>query len=140
MRNKLTSLVTAALLVILGVGVAAAQTAHTVKVDVPFAFTAGNTQLPAGTYVISMYRQAQLARVTSSAGVGQILMLANVVGTGDRTDARLVFDKIGDSYLLRNVEAPDLEMTFGVEKAEHRLEASHSNSNPTPISVAAVRL
>ncbi|HEY2471526.1 MAG TPA: hypothetical protein VGI45_27300 [Terracidiphilus sp.] len=142
MRNKITSFAAAALLALpmLGASIAAAQTDQRVKVDIPFAFQAGNKQLPAGMYVIGMYRRDQSARVTTSDGIGEVLMLANVVGPGDRTDARLVFDRVGDSYLLKDVEAPGLAMTFGVEKAEQRLEASNSRSKPTTVTVAAVRL
>jgi hypothetical protein len=141
MRNKITSFVAAAFLALpmLSAGVAVAQTDQRVKVDIPFAFQAGNKQLPAGSYIIGMDLQAKLAKVTTSDGVGEVLMLANTVGTGDGIDARLVFDKVGDSYLLRDVEAPGLAMTFDFKKAEHRLEASSSSSSPTPVTVAALR-
>jgi hypothetical protein len=141
MRNKITSLVAAALLALpmLGAGVAVAETDQRVKVDIPFAFQAGNKQLPAGTYIIGMDLRAGLASVKTSDGFGKVLMLANTVGTGDGIDAKLVFDKVGDSYLLRDVEAPGLAMTFDFKRAEHRVEASNSSSTPTPITVAAVR-
>jgi hypothetical protein len=79
------------------------------------------------------------ASVTTSDGVGEVVMLANTVGTGDGIDAKLVFDKVGDNYLLRDVEAPGLAMTFDFKKAEHGREASKSSSNTTPVTVAAVR-
>jgi hypothetical protein len=141
MRNTITSFVTAALLALpmLGAGVASAQTDQRVKADVPFAFQAGDKQLPAGTYIIGMDLKNGFASVTTSDGVGEVVMLANTVGTGDGIDAKLVFDKVGDSYLLRDVEAPGLAMTFDFKKAEHGREASNSSSNPTPVTVAAVR-
>jgi hypothetical protein len=141
MRNTITSFVTAALLALpmLGAGVAAAQTDQRVKADVPFAFQAGDKQLPAGTYIIGMDLQDTLAWLRTSNGVGEVVMLANTVGTGDGNGAKLVFDKVGDNYLLRDVEAPGLAMTFDFKRAEHGLEASKSSSNPTPVTVAAVR-
>lgn len=124
MRNKITSFVAAALLALpmLGAGVAVAQTDQRVKVDIPFAFQGGDKQLPAGTYIIGMDLQNRLASVTTSDGVGEVLMLANTVKTGDGIDAKLVFDKVGDSYLLRDVKAPGLAMTFDFKKAEHGLK------------------
>jgi hypothetical protein len=141
MRNKITPFVTAALLALpmLGAGVAVAQTDQRVKVDIPFAFQAGDKQLPAGSYIIGMDLQAKLANVTTSDGVGEVLMLANTVGNSDGIDAKLVFDKVGDSYLLRDVDSPGLAMTFDFKRVEHRLEASQSSSGPTPVTVAAVR-
>jgi hypothetical protein len=140
MRNTITSFVAAALLALpmLGASVAAAQTDQRVKVDIPFAFQAGNKQLPTGTYIIGMDLQRGLASVTTSDGVGEVLMVANTVGTGDGIGAKLVFDKVGDSYLLRDVEAPGLAMSFDFKKAEHRREASNSSPKPIPVTVAAV--
>jgi hypothetical protein len=141
MRNKITSFVAAALLALpmLGAGVAVAQPSQRVKVDIPFAFQAGDKQLPAGSYIIGIDLQERLAKVTTSDGIGKVLMLANTVGTGEGFDAKLVFDKVGGNYLLRDVQALGLAMTFDFKKAEHGLEALHSSSNPTPVTVAAVR-
>ena len=140
MRNTITSFVAAALLAVpmLGASVAAAQTDQRVKVDIPFAFQAGNKELPAGTYIIGMDLQDRLASVRTRDGVGEVLMVANTVGTGDGIDAKLVFDKVGDSYLLRDVDAPGLAMTFDFKRAGHKREASNSSSKPTPVTVAAV--
>ena len=141
MRNTITSFVAAALLALpmLGAGVAVAQPSQRVKVDIPFAFQAGAKQLPAGSYIIGMDLPERLAKVTTSDGIGKVLMVANTVGTGDGIDAKLIFDKVGDSYLLRDVETPGLAMSFDFKKAEHGLEALHSTSSPTPVTVAAVR-
>jgi hypothetical protein len=141
MRNTITSFVAAAVLALpmLGAGVAVAETDQRVKVDVPFAFQAGGKHLPAGTYIIGMDLQSGFASVTTSDGVGEVFMVANTIGTGDGIDAKLVFDNVDDNYLLRDVEAPVLAMTFDFKKAQHGREASNSSSNPTTVTVAAVR-
>lgn len=117
MRSKVTNLIGAVLLTmpLLAVGVAQAQTSQRVKVDVPFAFHAGDKELPAGTYIVAMNIQNHTANLTTGDGEGEVFMVATTVGDSAGTDTKVVFDRMGNSYFFEDVETPDLAMTFTVK-------------------------
>jgi hypothetical protein len=73
------------------------------KFYVPFDFTAGETTLPAGAYVVR--RAGASLGVLEVEGAKQRVVLTSYEGmSGDSADAaRLVFNRYGDRYFLREV-------------------------------------
>jgi hypothetical protein len=64
---------------------------------IPFGFTVNGAELPPGTYIVST-RQSVLFVQGFRHGA---LVLTNRLDPGKEAGARLVFDKYGDQYVLR---------------------------------------
>ncbi len=103
MKKNLLSL--AMSLALLMSAAAQAQTTH-MKVTVPFEFTAGNVQLPAGEYEVAALGPwggptLSVRNVNSNAGS---LVLSSSCGSQKPTaDAKLVFYRYGHQYFLAQV-------------------------------------
>jgi hypothetical protein len=87
---------------LVAVGSASAQQEHAAKADIPFSFAAGNQVLPSGTYVVTS-GSSRIVRIDNRQQSISIVM----VGTPDADTAtnnpKLVFDRIGNQYFLREV-------------------------------------
>ena len=98
-RNLIRVLTIGTLLLLVSIPNTFAQT--TLKATVPFPFTVGKTEVPAGTYTInSISHSAIVIRGTESGGV------VTVVGPGPDTNdstPKLVFNKYGDKYFLSRI-------------------------------------
>jgi len=78
---------------------------HVAKVNVPFSFTAGDTQMPAGSYVITQADEdGSLVSIRSTDGKQSAFLLVTPTGTDDRSaQSTAVFDKADNQYVLRQV-------------------------------------
>jgi hypothetical protein len=89
------------------------------KVKVPFAFESGSQHFPAATYTIR-FESSHVMLVQGSSTRGFVMTLptesVKAAGTG-----RVVFERYGDRYFLRQVWAP--EATTGDECMKSRQEA-----------------
>lgn len=75
-----------------------------VRVSVPFAFEAGNTQLPAGSYVIEKSALGASISIWSVDRNRSVMVNTMPAGNGNTPKApALVFEKLGDSYRLAEV-------------------------------------
>jgi hypothetical protein len=90
----------------------------TLKANIPFDFTVGNTRMPAGEYTITSPMQEVL--VLRTAGHS-----ASVVSTEDYAESKsgseLVFDKYGEQYFLHEVLCPkvaSMNLKVAPSKAE----------------------
>lgn len=130
----------AALAVVLAVGSAMAQISVTLRVDVPFEFTAGNSTMPAGEYMVRSLAQPYilaLAAVDHNAQAAVITQPAGAVAPSEQ--ARLVFHRHGDRYFLREI--------WGVGSRDgHRLpvtgserELSRTAANSEVVAILAKR-
>ena len=73
------------------------------RVTVPFDFTVGQTQMPAGTYVISPLTQAAIMiRDDKTAKGAYTLFNSEKAGRRD-SNPKLVFHRYGDKYFLSQV-------------------------------------
>jgi hypothetical protein len=70
-----------------------------VRCQIPFSFTVNGTTMPAGTYNLSTNDTALFIRGMSHGTV----TLSNRMESRTATDAKLVFEKRGDEYTLREV-------------------------------------
>ena len=102
--NKVRLLLTSALLLTSLSNFARAEDETILTATVPFAFTVENTNLPAGTYRVSVVLPYETLRLERADG--QASALAFFVPTskphGSET-GKLVFDHIGDHYFLSQV-------------------------------------
>ncbi len=103
------SLAVAIAVLILGAASANAQIS-TLRVNVPFAFTAGTNVLPAGEYEINVHTDLMLSRIVPLNG-DAVSLVRLVPGVTDRSPAKsekgmLRFEKFGQRYVLIGVWRP----------------------------------
>lgn len=96
---------------------AEAQFTHAVRVKVPFAFNAGETSLPAGTYTIRALAPSRLVlrRDTGEAKIVSTTSLSVRRGNGS---TRLVFNRYGDTYFLSRVMPVGSDLGYRVPAGE----------------------
>ena len=102
------------------------------KADIPFAFTVGDTPLPAGAYTVSspMYGIIQITNDETH----DTAMLPTSYGFHDAgRDSKLQFNRYGDRYFLHGIFCPvstalnvDIAV-FSREKKARSLEAKLNN-------------
>jgi hypothetical protein len=127
MKRHLNTL--AAILILVG-GLtisAQAQTAGAQKVvaNIPFAFNAGNTNLPAGKYTITVLNPSsdrKILQIRSTKGPSAtVLTTAESGNISD--DAKLVFQRYGDRYFFAQVQmAGDSTSLAAVKSNTERAE------------------
>ena len=100
-RNRVGILAILALALTISVPTISAQTI--VKANVPFAFTVGQTEMPAGNYVISSVSESAIAIRDRNKGASVISLYRSEQPTSKDRTAKLVFHKYGDKYFLSQV-------------------------------------
>jgi hypothetical protein len=98
-----------------------------ISVNVPFAFSAGDKSLPSGQYDFVRSASDKVISVVNSQGnavAAQVVTrIAKEIHTTPK-DAHVVFDKVGENYLLSEIWIPEIdgfEMASTKEKHEHRI-------------------
>jgi hypothetical protein len=126
-------------LISLGIGLAMAMIstpnafgANLVKADVPFAFQVGNKSMPAGPYELRLDREAGTVEIEGAAKgtnalAGVITSLAPPPHA-DVSDSHLVFDVVGDKYILSEVwQHGNDGLLLYATKGPHRHHVLHFN-------------
>lgn len=91
-------------------GKAKAQVANDLEVNIPFAFHAGDSRLPAGEYRIHMLDDSDLQVMEINSADGSISVLFEVEATqANSTPAKseLIFNKYGNRYFLAKLFEED---------------------------------
>jgi hypothetical protein len=121
MKRHLNTLV--AILILVGALTvsAQAQTAGGQKVvaNIPFAFNAGNTNLPAGKYVITVLNPSSDRKILQIRNTkGSSAIVQTTAETGNISDdAKLVFQRYGDRYFFAQVQMAGDATTFAAVKS-----------------------
>ncbi|MBV8675265.1 MAG: hypothetical protein JOZ33_17710 [Acidobacteriaceae bacterium] len=101
---------------------------HAVKAAVPFDFTVGNAHVPAGTYTIWSTGSANTIELRNDSGT---ITIFGSVYAADKTSQRgkLVFDKYGDRYFLRDILCSSVAMNLElpVSKAEKNVQRQQAS-------------
>ena len=92
---------------------------HEVRADVPFNFAVGNQQLPAGHYTFSTLPSYTVV-IRNANYQFVILSRTEEAGSVKGYSNRLVFDRYGDHYFLREIRCPSIAMN--VELRQSKLE------------------
>jgi len=119
---------------------------HTMTANVPFGFEIGSRHLSPGTYRIS----TPVQNVVELQKGSEVAMIMTHCGEGSHPSktAKIVFDRYGDHYFLRQVWFNPEEKNY-LESAESKSEkqakrqelASNSSSkNPSNVELALLRL
>jgi hypothetical protein len=106
---------------------AQAQALH-VKADVPFDFIVGNTVYSAGTYTIGPATQSSNALLLDGGDARAIVMPNHCSLTLPSENTRLVFERMGDTYFLRQVwvEGRTDGREFPKSKSELQMAKNHT--------------
>jgi hypothetical protein len=134
---------------ILGAGMASAQT-HGVKATMPFDFTVGGKLLPPGTYKI-LFLNDDVIQIQSQDKAVSVLSQSSPDSSVSPNGAKLVFDKFGDQYFLRevlggafalNVDLPSSKSERYVRTREATVnnQTHASAAEPTQVFVATTQL
>ncbi|MFY9791153.1 MAG: hypothetical protein WA474_02800 [Candidatus Sulfotelmatobacter sp.] len=80
---------------------AAAQAQSAAKANVPFAFTVGSAQLPAGTYVISTAGMSAIEIRNGQTSASALSLVRHE--SQSKSDAKLVFHHVAGQYFLAEI-------------------------------------
>ncbi|MGA8728036.1 MAG: hypothetical protein WB608_04740 [Terracidiphilus sp.] len=103
----------------------------TLKANIPFGFTIGDTWMPAGEYTISTpVREVVQVRSADLAKIASIVSIQSF--NESKSGSQLVFDKYGDQYFLRHVLCPsmaslNLDVPQGKAEKKARSRALEAN-------------
>ena len=129
--KRMTSIALFAVVSSITIGIASAQELA-VKADVPFDFTVANKLVPAGTYTISAVSYGVIEIQNSDRHV--VVLTTTSHDANESKTAKLVFNRIGNQYFLREVLCSSADMNMSVpaskaEKSAREQEASLQNSS-----------
>jgi hypothetical protein len=117
-----------------------AQIVGDLKVEVPFEFHAGNTTLPAGSYVIHQVNDSNLTVMEISRADGKRSALFNVESAQAKTTpekTQLIFNKYGDQYFLSELfDAGDVDGTRLVPSAAEKGASKDSDAELESVAAA----
>jgi hypothetical protein len=91
------------------------------QADVPFAFTVGDLQLPLGSYRIQPFgtRQVRIENMKQEVFVSTLGIPSNKPRDEHK---KLIFDKVGDQYFLKEVVSTSTAMEFPKSESEKKAE------------------
>jgi len=146
--KKAFALTTVIAVVVLAVGAYAASPLR-MKVDIPFTFTAGSVQLPAGEYLVELAGMSPYAATGSSVvfrdgnGAAAAVIFSTPAshrGNGG-AEASVVFNKYGQAYFLAEVRQPLLQVEVAKSKAEKEVSLAYGmpRGEPTVLQGEAIR-
>jgi hypothetical protein len=116
-----------------------AQTVSRVKADVPFAFVAGSTKLPAGQYEVDMVAPS-IVRITTSDRSASAMLIVNASSrNASDNEGKLVFHKYGDKYFLADIWAPGTQSGIAVRPSALEKEMLAQKAPQNEVVVAKRR-
>ena len=117
------------LMFLLEAGSGYAQAYYGLTAEVPFAFTAGNSNLESGRFFIKEVNSSMnIVNITSQEGKGSIILIAGgtMVENPYSSRPRLVFNKYGDRYFLSKIWYGNAGMGCQLTHTKAEKEAAQS--------------
>lgn len=126
MKSKV--LVLAVVIALFGINVGWAQVNSFLRANIPFDFTVGSKELPAGQYDIAREALNNAISVRSTKGgvSSDAIVLARLWADIHTTpqDSHLVFDQVGDKYILSELWIPGSNgFLLNITKEKHTFKA-----------------
>ena len=111
------------------IAIPAAHAQTSMNATVPFAFAVGQTQLSAGAYQVRDVGRATL--IVTRDGENKVLGIYQYAGPAKVGETKLVFDKVGDRYFLRQIwtSAHGQGLQLPESKLEKEVQASNREPN-----------
>jgi len=126
-RNVFVALMT--LIVAFSIAVPVVQAQQTIMTaNVPFAFSVGDKQLPAGAYAVREMDRATLIQSADSAN--SVLGIYYYAGPSKTDETKLVFNKVGNHYFLAQIWTSARDQGLSVPQSKLEKELRTSNSRP----------
>ena len=126
-RTMFGALMTLVVAFTVAVPVVHAQTIMTATV--PFAFSVGQQQLPAGAYAVREVGD-RATLIENKDGQGRVMGIYNYAGPSKADETKLVFDKVGDHYFLTQIwsSASGQGLQIPESKLEKELQAANTGT------------
>jgi hypothetical protein len=103
-----------------------------VKVNVPFAFSAGDTWMPAGEYTVSA-ANFPVVQIKSTDGRDRTWILGLKGYHESKSGSMLEFDKVGNDYFLHRILSPaGSSMNIDLATGKHEKRALRLEARLTP--------
>jgi hypothetical protein len=137
MKKSLGKLVALVLFAVALTGMAVAQDdAYVFLANIPFNFYAGGQLLPAGEYKIWVNLEDRVVTVGQKA-TGSRHMLLGLPDDSSRDDRTVLTFRLaeGDVYDLREVQGPDLGVSFRASGSKHAMKAQ--SQKPESVQIVA---
>jgi len=127
-RNMFGALMTLIVAFAVATPMVHAQTIMTA--NVPFAFTVGQQQLPAGAYSVREIGD-RATLIQSKDGRDHVMGVYANAGPSRNGEAKLVFDKVGDRYFLSQIWTNASDHGLSVPESKLEKEMRAANSEPS---------
>ncbi|WP_157467756.1 hypothetical protein [Edaphobacter aggregans] len=137
MKKNLLSL--AMFLALLMSAAAQAQTTH-LKITVPFEFTAGNVQLPAGEYevmAVGRWGGPTLSIRNLNSNAGTLVLSTSCRSQKPAADAKLVFYRYGQRYFLAEVWNRNSSLGNQIQINSRQTELARNQSKDEGVLIAS---
>lgn len=128
-RNILGALMTLIVAITIASPAVHAQSQKMLTADVPFAFVIDSKQMPAGAYEVAKVGD-RATLVESADHRNQVLAIYQYADSNKSFETKLVFDKIGDHYFLRQIWSSNSGQGYQVPSSKLEkevLSATRSN-------------
>jgi len=128
-RNMFGALMTLIVAFTVAVPTVHAQSQIVMSANVPFAFSADGKQLPAGEYEVRDIG-ARATLIETKDGNAKVLGIYQYAGPSKAGETKLVFDKVGDHYFLREIWTSARGQGLTVPESKLEKEIMASNREP----------
>ncbi len=118
---------------------AQAQTTH-LKITVPFEFTAGNVQLPAGDYevtAVGLWGGSTLSVHNVNSNAGTLVLSTSSRSQKSVADAKLVFYRYGQQYFLAEVWTRNSSLGHQIQIKSRQTELAKNQSKDEVVLIAS---
>ena len=139
-KQVLRVLVMFSVLAILAVSSAYAQSSNRQTAYIPFAFSVGNKDFPAGEYAVSRLNpsadRTALGIRSADSRTGSIVLTTPIQAAKTSEKAMLVFSRYGDQYFLAQVWTPADAMGLAIAKSRAERALAKTGAVPERMIVA----
>ena len=124
---------------LLAAGSLYAQISSPVKANIPFDFTAGSVDLPAGEYQVGRMGTVRNLLIRGEGTQGMFLGSQAAQANSRPAGSKLVFHRYGDRYFLFQIWAQGEERGSELPMMKVEKELRASNARPTLVAVLAYK-
>jgi hypothetical protein len=120
-RSAFGALMTLIVAFVISVPLVNAQTHNMLSADVPFAFSVDGKPMPSGQYMV---READdhATIIETKDGNTRVMGLYSYAGENTKQACKLVFDKVGDEYFLREIWTSKTSQGLSLPKSKREKE------------------
>jgi hypothetical protein len=135
-RRLMTAFAALSVMMTLGFISASAQTPDMLTINVPFQFTAGDRELPAGKYTIRPVSLKRLLIQSTDGGISTTVPVNYIQTRADLSKDKIIFNKYEERYFLTRIYQAGVERGYDVWSAgkKGQLAKSKKAGQPTTIT------